>query len=156
VAAQIRYDENLPPAEDADFAIRLFGAGYRFRMLEEPGAVWQDGFDPARLSASTGGRELGAWLERMRPMISSRAYHGARGRAYAKLVAPQHPLTALGLYLTAVLRGCYSPSLAVIIFLQIFLESAGCRRFADQAIAWLDIGLREPDSKAPAQRLKRA
>jgi glycosyltransferase involved in cell wall biosynthesis len=156
VAAQIRYDENLPPAEDADFAIRLFGAGYRFRMLEEPGAVWQDGFDPARLSVSKGGRELGAWLERMRPMISSRAYHGARGWAYAKLVAPQHPLTALGLYLTAVLRGCYSPSLAAIIFLQIFLESTGYRRFADQAIAWLDIGLREPDSKAPAQRLKRA
>ncbi|HYS47016.1 MAG TPA: hypothetical protein VEM35_11280, partial [Rhizomicrobium sp.] len=66
-----------------------------------------------------------------------------------------HPLTALGLYLAAVLRGCYPPSLAAIIFLQIFLGS-GYRRFADQAIAWLDIGLPEPDGKAPARWLRRA
>src|SRR5258706_8126420 len=155
-AAQIRYDEDLRPAEDADFAIRLFGAGYRFRMLDEPGAVSQDRFDPDRFSASKNGRELGAWLERMRPIISSRAYHGCRGWAYAKLVAPKYPLTALGLYLTAVLRGCYRPSLAAIIFLQIFLGRAGYRHFADQAIAWLDAGLRYPHGQAPAHRLRRS
>ena len=40
--------ENLRAAEDTDFAIRLALAGYRFRMLEEPGAVWHDRFDPER------------------------------------------------------------------------------------------------------------
>jgi len=151
-AVQIRYHEDLRPAEDTDFAIRLFGAGYHFRMLEEPGAVWQDRFDPSRLSPGKGGRELGAWLERMRPMISARAYHGGRGWAYAKLIAPQHPLTALGLYLNAVLRGCYRPPLAAIIFLQIFLGSSGYRRLADRASARLEAGLRESNASTGTLR----
>src|SRR5665213_1131868 len=155
-AARVRYAENLRPAEDTDFAIRLFLAGHSFRMLEEPGAVWQDGFDPGRVSAGTGGDKLGVWLERMRPLIPPRAYHGGRGWAYAKLIAPKHPLAALGLYLNAVLRGCYRPSLAAIIFLQIFLGRAGYRRLADHAISWLRIGLQEPGDKPAARKLERA
>jgi glycosyltransferase involved in cell wall biosynthesis len=156
-AARIRYDEDLWPAQDTDFAIRLFLAGYRFQMLEEPGAVWQDGYDPARMSAGMGNGKLGAWLERMRPRMTARAYHGARGWAYAKLVAPERPWTALGLYLNAALRGCYRPQLAVIIFLQIFLSRAGYRRLADRAISWLGIGTRpKGGSKPAAHKLKRA
>src|SRR5471032_1013169 len=153
-AARVRYAENLRPAEDTDFAIRLALDGFRFRMLEDAGAVWQDEFDPTRVSASAGGGKLGAWLTKMRPQIPSRAYHGARGWAYAKLVAPEHPLVALGLYLNAVLRGCYRPSLAIIIFLQIFLGRRGYRRLADQAISWLRIGIIEPDEKSPANKLE--
>lgn len=143
-AARIRYDEDLWPAQDIDFAIRLWLAGYRFQMLEEPGAVWWDGFDPARISAGRGSAKFGAWLERMRPQLSSRAYHGARGWAFAKLVKPEQPLAALGLYLNAVLRGCYRPSLAAVIFLQILLGRSGYRRLADRAISWAGVGLREP------------
>jgi len=84
-------------------------------------------------------------------LISPRAYHGGRGWAYAKLIAPRRPMAALALYLNAVLRGCYRPSLAAIIFLQIFLGRAAYRRLADQAISWLHAGLRE---RAP--KLKRA
>lgn len=116
--ARVRYAENLRPAEDTDFAIRLALKGYQFRMLEEAGAVWQDRFDPGRVSAGAGGSELDAWLKKMRPQISPRAYHGARGWAYAKLMAPKHPIMALILYLNAVLRGCYRPRLAAVIFLQ--------------------------------------
>jgi GT2 family glycosyltransferase len=155
-AARVRYAENLRRAEDTDFAIRLSLAGHSFRMLEEPGAVWQDGFDPGRVSAGTSGDKLGAWLERMRPLISPRAYHGGRGWAYAKLIAPKKPLAALGLYLNAVLRGCYRPSLAGIIFLQIFLGRAGYRRLADHAISWLHISLQEPSDKPTARKLERA
>jgi glycosyltransferase involved in cell wall biosynthesis len=155
-AARVRYAENLRPAEDTDFAIRLFLDGYQFRMLEEPGAVWQDAFDPGRVSASAGSSKLGAWLEKMRPQIPPRAYHGARGWAYAKLVAPKHPLAALILYLNAVLRGCYRPRLAGVIFLQIFLSKAAYRRLADHAISWLRIGINEPKEKAPARTLERA
>ena len=128
VARAVRYHENLRAAEDTDFAIRLALAGYRFRMLEEPGAVWQRHFDPSRVSASAGGAEASApgW-NRCGRMIPPRACHGGRGWAYAKLVAHERPLAALRLYLNAVLRGCYRPSLAVIVFLQIFL---GARRLS--------------------------
>jgi glycosyltransferase involved in cell wall biosynthesis len=151
-AARIRYDEDLWPAEDTDFAIRLFLDGYRFHMLEEPGAVWQDGYDPARISAGTGDRELGVWLERMRPRMTARAYHGARGWAYAKLVAPHRPLTALGLYLNAVLRGCYRPSLASVIFLQMVLSRSSYRWLADRVIS----RAQDNDGKSAAHKLKQA
>jgi glycosyltransferase involved in cell wall biosynthesis len=152
VAARIRYDEDLWPAEDADFAIRLFLDGHRFHMLEEPGAVWHDSHDPARISARLGDRELGVWLKRMRPRMTARAYHGARGWAYAKLVAPDRPLTALGLYLNAVLRGCYRPSMAAVIFLQIVLSRSSYRWLADRVIS----RAQDNDGKSAAHKLKQA
>jgi glycosyltransferase involved in cell wall biosynthesis len=155
-AARVRFDEHLRVAEDTDFAIRLCLAGCRFQMLEAPGAVWTDTFDPGRLSASKGGDELGAWLDRLKSEIPARAWHGARGWAYAKLIVRHHPFAALGLYLNALLKGCYRPRLAVTIFLQIFLGPAAYRRLADLGIAWLRLGLREPKEKALAARLERA
>ena len=151
MARRIRYHESLSAAEDTDFAIRLSLAGCRFQMIEEPGAVWMDFQDPNRASSGHGRDDFGAWLDAMRPHISPRAYHGGRGWAFAKLQAPSHPLAAFMLYLNAVFRGCYRPSLAGIVFLQIFLGRAGYRRLADGAIAWLRAGLREP-----APRLERA
>jgi len=156
IAALVRFDEHLKAAEDTDFAIRLGLAGCRFAMLEAPGAVWQDQFDPGRLSASKGGDELNAWLSRLKPQIPLRAWRGARGWAYAKLIARQHPLKALRLYLDAVIHGCYRPRLAVTVFLQIFLGRAAYRRLADTGIAWLRLGLRERHDRTPAAKLKRA
>jgi hypothetical protein len=54
------------------------------------------------------------------------------------------------------LRGCYRPSLAVVIFLQIFLSRTAYRRLADYAIGWLRAGLRETEKKAPLRKLERA
>jgi glycosyltransferase involved in cell wall biosynthesis len=152
-AVRVRYDEDLWPAQDVDFAIRLWLAGYNFRMLEEPGAVWRDGFDPVRISAGRGSAKFGVWLERMRPRLSSRAYHGARGWAFAKLVKPERPLVALGLYLNAVLRGCYRPSLAGVILLQIFLGRSGYRRLADRGISWLGLALQPAPEPKPLSGL---
>jgi GT2 family glycosyltransferase len=146
-ALGVGYDEHLRAAEDTDFAIRLFLAGYRFAMLEEPGAVWKDGYDPNRVSSGRGGARVGTWLDAMKPLLPGRAWHGARGWAYAKLIVQDRPLAALGLYLNAVLRGCYRPSLAAIIFLQIFLGRSGYRRLADHAIARLRLGPRERDTR---------
>jgi glycosyltransferase involved in cell wall biosynthesis len=156
MAYRVRFSEHLRVAEDTDFAIRLSLAGCRFAMLEAPGAVWKDEFDPGRLSASSGGEEFDAWLSRLKHRVPARAWHGARGWAYAKLVVRQRPLVALGLYLKAVSRGCYRPGLAVTIFLQIFLGRAAYRRLADAGIAWLRLGLRERPEKSPATRLERA
>ena len=155
-AHRIRFDEHLRAAEDSDFAIRLSLAGYRFAMLQAPGAIWNDRRGPDRLSASKGGEELNAWLHRLKPEIPARAWHGARGWAYAKLIARRHPLMALGLYLNALARGCYQPRLALTVFLQIFLGPTTYRRLADAGIAWLRLGLRESQERSPPVRLKRA
>jgi glycosyltransferase involved in cell wall biosynthesis len=155
-AARIRFHEKLRAAEDSDFAIRLTQAGYRFRMLEEPGAVWNDTFDPNRQSSgnSRDAEELRLWLESLRPTIAARAYHGGRGWAYAKQIVRERPLAALGLYLNAVLRGCYRPPLAAVIFLQIFMGPRAYRRLADYAISRLRAGLRE--KKVPLRKLEQA
>ena len=95
-ARRIRFNEHLRAAEDTDFAIRLHLAGCRFRMIEEPGAIWNDRDDPARASADSCIEQPRAWLEEIRPLILSRAYHGARGWPYAKRIAKTEPLDRAG------------------------------------------------------------
>jgi glycosyltransferase involved in cell wall biosynthesis len=134
MAQRIRYHEDLRAAEDTDFAIRLYLAGNKFAMVEEPGAVWKDIYDPARTSAGRKGARLLHWIEELRPQIPARAYYGCRGWAIAKGIAPKHKMRALELYLTALQHGCYRPGLAAIIFLQIFLSNRTYRRIADIAV----------------------
>jgi glycosyltransferase involved in cell wall biosynthesis len=149
MARQVHYAD-LPPAEDTDFAVRLFNLGCRFVMAEEPGAVWRDVSDPRRSAASRNAESMRQWLDRMKPAIPARAWHGGRGWAYAKLVSHTSLRQALGLYFTALLNGCYRPRLAIVVLLQILLSDAGYRRLADGAISWLRAGLREPKHKVPA------
>jgi glycosyltransferase involved in cell wall biosynthesis len=135
MARRIRYHEDLRAAEDTDFAIRLFLAGNKFAMIEEPGAVWKDIYDPARTSAGRKGARLLHWIEELRSQIPERAYYGCRGWAIAKGIAPRHKFRALKLYFTALRHGCYRPQLAAIIFLQIFLPNRIYRRIADIGVA---------------------
>jgi glycosyltransferase involved in cell wall biosynthesis len=151
LARAVRYDENLREAEDTDFAVRLALAGCRFVMAEEPGALWQDRYDPNRQSAGRSTERLARWLDAMKPRIPAKAWYGGRGWAVAKGVAPHHPLRALGHYLSALVRGCYSPGLAAIVFLQIVLPDRVYRAVADHAIGRLRVGLL-PRDPAPAQR----
>lgn len=137
LAKRVRYAEDLRFGEDTDFAIRLFLEGCQFVMLEEPGAVWHDVHDPGRASANRKGVRLAGWIEELRPRIPAAAYYGCRGWSIAKGIAPQGRFRALWLYLEAVMRGCYAPKLAAIIFLQIFLPDSLYRRIADQAIGVL-------------------
>lgn len=146
MATAVRFHENLAAAEDTDFAIRLTLAGVRFVMAEEPGVHWQDIGDPNRLSSGRKSATMLQWIEELKPQIPAKAYYGCLGWAYAKYVATQDRLAALKLYLSAVLHGCYRPSLAGIIFLQIFLSDGAYRRLADTAVARLGAGLRlHPD-----------
>jgi len=137
VARNVRYSEHLPFGQDTDFAIRLFLEGCQFAMLKEPGAIWHDCHDPGRASANRKGARLAGWIEEMRPRIPARAYHGCRGWTIAKGVAPQNRMKALELYASAMLRGCYRPRLAVIIFFQIFASDESYRRWADFVIGML-------------------
>jgi glycosyltransferase involved in cell wall biosynthesis len=146
-AARVRYHENLRAAEDTDFAIRLALDGQRFVMAEAPGAIWKDIPDPGRTSAGRKGGRMIPWLEEMRPRISPRAYHGCRGWAIAKHVATADRLAAFKLWLNAVVRGCYRPGLAGIVFLQIFLSDRAYRTVADGAIQWLRAGFRGREAK---------
>lgn len=155
-ARRIRYSETLRAAEDMDFAVRLFIDGARFVMAEEPGAVWNDQYNPNRTSAGRKGVRLQEWLQTIRDDIPARAYYGCMGWAYAKHVAVKEPFRALGYYLTALEHNCYSPKLAAIIFLQIFLPDRMYRRLADLAVAWLSLrrkaGVEQQDAAAlPAQ-----
>lgn len=154
LARQVRYAD-LPPAEDTDFAIRLFNLGCRFVLVEEPGAVWRDVSDPNRSSASRNAEAFRQWLDAMKPVMPARAWHGGRGWAYAKLVSHTSLRQALRLYFQAAIRGCFPPRLAVIVLLQIVLSDAGYRRLADRVISWLRTGHREskrcePKHKVPA------
>lgn len=157
LAAKVRYHTDLRPAEDNDFAIRLARAGCRFVMLEESGAVWRDIADPGRASAGGGMIALGRWLDEMKPRMTARAWHGARGWAYAKLVArARGRLAALPLTFAAILRGCYGPRLACVVLLQVLLEDRQYRWLADTAIARLKAGLREKPPSRPAAKRARA
>jgi glycosyltransferase involved in cell wall biosynthesis len=146
-AKRVRYHEDLRAAED--FAIRLHLAGQHFVMAEAAGAVWKDIPDPARTSAGRKGGRMIPWLEQMKPLIPARAYYGCFGWAVAKHVAMTDRFGALKLYLAAVLRGCYRPGLAGVVFLQIFLSDRAYRNVADGAIRWLKAGFR-PKREFPA------
>ena len=135
MARTIRFDENLPAAEDTDFAIRAALAGARFVMANDPGMIWRDWADPNRLSSGRRCESMKGWIDGLRPRIAEKAYYGCLGWAYAKYVAVSDRRAALKLYCDAVSRGCYGPSLAIIVFLQIFLRDGTYRRLADRAIA---------------------
>lgn len=150
LAQQVRCHENLREAEDTDFAVRLALAGCRFVMADAPGAVWKDHFDPNRQSAGRSTARMEQWLQSVRPQISRKGYLGGMGWAVAKGVALHNPLRALGLYLNAVIHGCYSPGLAAIVFLQIFMPNSLYRAVADGAIRWLRAGMQLPEKKPAA------
>ena len=136
-AKRVRYSEGWRVAEDTDFAIRLFLDGCRFRMIEDPGAIWDDAYNPDRTSAGRKGARLIPWLEQIRSKIPAKAYYGCRGWAIAKGVVTNNPLLALRYYIQALLHGCFTPRLAAIVFLQIFLSDGLYRRIADRAILFL-------------------
>ncbi|HEX3429681.1 MAG TPA: glycosyltransferase family 2 protein [Rhizomicrobium sp.] len=134
-ARRVRYGEAMPFAQDTDFAIRLYLAGCRFVMAREPAAVWDDTHDPGRVSAGRRSARLQSWLDELRPHIPTNAYYGGRGWMIAKGVAQSDRLRAFCYYLSAVLRGCYRPRLALAVFLQIFASDALYRRLSDRMIA---------------------
>src|ERR1700744_5550863 len=155
MAQRVHYHPKLRAAEDVDFAIRLALEGCQFRMLEEPGAIWNDWDDPGRASARNQADELGAWLAQMQPYLTTNAWHGGRCWPYAKLLAQNgHKIEALRLYLTALLHGCFRPRLSAIVFVQVFVNAKSYRVMADRVIGWL--GRRKSSKRASTHTIKAA
>lgn len=138
-ARRVRYLDWLRCGQDTDFAVRLAAAGYRFQMIDEPGAIWLDVADPARVSAATMAPHLLEWLEFIRPCVSEKAWYGYRGWHVSRMLARQRSgmRTALGYFAAAQLKHCYSAALAARIALQIILAGRRYRALADLHL-WLN------------------
>lgn len=132
LARAIRYDEELTYGQDTDFAIRLFHAGVRFKLLQQPGAICNDKWNPKRISSKVNPEKRKTWLNRVRPMITSRAYWADMGWNVAKGYAQNGMiLKGVSLYLMALVKGCYRPQMGFVIFLQIVLPAKIYRQVAD-------------------------
>lgn len=134
LAKRVRYRLGLPFGQDTDFAIRLDLAGAEFKMAPAPTVVWNDVYDPNRVSSARKGDRVIGWLEDMKPVISKRAYIGYRGWHVAKGLAPKDPVRAALYYIHALVMGCYRPKLAAAILLQIILPTAVYRKIADRYV----------------------
>lgn len=135
-ARRVRYLDGLASGQDSDFAVRLAAAGVPFRMIETPGAIWTDGFDPGRVSAQASCEAPRRWSEEHRGSLTERAYRGFRGWVLAKALARSgRKREALALYAEAVRHRCYSPALAMRILAQILLSDGGYRRVADTLVS---------------------
>ena len=133
LAKKVRYAVGLPYGQDTDFALRLYAEGAAFQMLEEPGAIWLDIQDNNRVSSTKSSPDIRLkWLESVRDLITKRAYLGDSGWFVAKLYARQGKFgKALSLYSKAVLNGCYKPSFAMIVGMQIFFSGSLYRKIAN-------------------------
>ncbi len=136
LAQSVRYQDGLTTVEDTDFDIRLYVAGARFHMLDQPGGIWFDLPDPGRESARVDAATRLAWLDTIRPFIPERAYAGDLGWYVAKTLAQSGQRgRALGLFAQALAKGCYAPQLAATIALQILLPRRVYRAVADLVIS---------------------
>lgn len=133
LAASVRYDETLSGGQDTDFAIRLAHAGATFRMLDKPGAIWNDEFNPKRISSKANPHERIAWLSRLRPVITRKAYWADLGWFTAKNLARAGKThIAIAYYIRALILGCFKPKLAIVVLLQIILSPIAYRNMSDK------------------------
>lgn len=139
-AQTVRYDEELPYGQDTDFALRLWSAGMGFSFIHCPTVRWTDQSTGGRVSSGRHEPARSAWLQRVRHLLTSKAYYGDRGWTVAKFysAAGQHH-KAFALYVNALVRGCYSPKMALVVFLQVMLSAKSYRKLSDR-LARLGIG----------------
>ncbi len=135
-ARDVRYTEGLANGQDVDFALRLHHAGHHFFMRDRATVVWRDVADPNRISASSSPDSRAAWLEKVRPLLTDKAYWGYKGWFLAKAYAQRGQLgTALRLYASAVRRSAYGPALSARVAAQILLHGRWYRRLSEMYLA---------------------
>lgn len=132
LARAVLFRDGLPFGQDTDFAIRLWRAGGRFIMADEPGAIWMDYSDPKRVSAGFRPEVRLAWHEAMGGALTEKAIIADRGWFVAKSLARNGQyLRASKLYLHALLCGCYGLKLSLAVAGQIFVPPWLYRKVAN-------------------------
>lgn len=131
-AEKVRYLEWLPYGQDVDFAIRLEQAGFKLHMIQEPGAIWNDVKNGARISAKTDPKVRMKWAIEERHLLTDRAFRGFTGWRVAKAYAENgKTMQGLLLWLRAAASGAYTPKHALVVFLQVLLAHGWYRKLAD-------------------------
>ena len=129
-ARAVRFDEKISFGDDTDFAIRLAASRTPFYMLREAAVIVVDDESGDRLSRSGDWRAVLEWLDRIRPLISRRAYLAYRGWHVARLAANEgHYSAAVQFCLVALIGGALPPRLAAKALGQIFIRRSVYARF---------------------------
>lgn len=132
LAKRVRYDSHVKYGQDTDFAIRLYWHNAKFIMLDEPGAVWNDSQSEGRISDRIDPSNRIEWLNKNKRLMTKKSRIADMGWPVAKGYAQEGKLfQAFFLYGKALLYKCYSPKLAIVVFLQIFLSPRLYRMLAN-------------------------
>ncbi|MBN7820221.1 glycosyltransferase family 2 protein [Bowmanella yangjiangensis] len=132
LALRSLYDEEIKSGQDYDFAIKIVSNGGLLTMLPSASAIWNDGWDPGRLSSKPNPDLRTGWLNRIKPLLTDKAYWAETGWPVARAYSQQgRRLKGLSLYSKALFRGCYKPKMAIVIFLQVLLSKSAYRKMSD-------------------------
>ena len=124
-ARQVRFTDGLPSSQDTDFAVRLASAGGRFIFTAEPLVLFDDVYDPTRVSKQKRYEPLLAWINSIRGVhVSERAYWAYRGWQCARVASYTNRPLGIWLYLQSLVRGVYRPKQAINIAAQIIVPPA--------------------------------
>ena len=135
-ASTIRYDESLLFGQDTDFALRLAAGGTRIVMLEKPLVQVRDDTRPDRISQQKKYLPILEWTDKIRAIMTPKAYLAYRGWHVARLAAPFDIRMAYRLYFEALTAGALPPALAFKALSQIAFP----RKFYTQlvnSVVWL-------------------
>jgi glycosyltransferase involved in cell wall biosynthesis len=135
VARRVRFAEGLPFGQDTDFAIRLAADGQRFLMAETPSVIFSDFHSSGRVSQKAQYLPMLEWTDRVRSILTPKAYFAYRGWHVARLAAPFDIRLAFKLYFQGLFCGAMSPRVAAIAFAQIIFPRALYRKFADSFVS---------------------
>jgi glycosyltransferase involved in cell wall biosynthesis len=131
---KVKFNESLKAGQDTDFAIRAYNFGFKFKMKANSSVIWEDSFDPLRISSTPHPRNRINWLNSIKNEIPSKAYYSDLGWHCAKALFRQGffaKLQSIGYFLLALFKGCYSFKSAIKIFLQIVFPKKEYQKIAD-------------------------
>lgn len=128
VAQRVRFNEDLARGQDMQFAIDAWKLGIRLVMVKEPLVLCDDRRSGSRVSqkANVDATGIGPyqsyldWIESLRPLMSTRAYHAWRAKFKARLIASDSPREAILFLWTAYRSGAFGKLQAMRLASQIF------------------------------------
>lgn len=131
LAKAVPFDETITfGGDDTDYAIRLAAKSGGVRMLDQSSVIMRDDETGERLSRSNDWLSALAWLDRIRPMISERAYLAYRGWHIARMAADAGRYgAALTYYAGGLLGGSFDPPLAAKALGQVLFRRSFYARF---------------------------